>query len=245
MGTVVTIDLFDHAQWPLGELELALKEAINILHSTDDVFSTWKPDSTISMLRRGEVSESDCPDEVREVLAICRKAYTISRGWFDPWSMAGGVDPTGCVKGWSAQRALHALRRTGVQGALVNAAGDVASFGGLGAGKPFRIGIVNPTARRELACVVDSPGAVATSATYERGAHLIDPHTGRARSLAASATITGPDLGLADALATALAVAGEEMLRTIENLEGYEGFIVGFDRLFKMTSHFPVAATST
>ena len=53
-------------------------------------------------------------------------------------------------------------------------------------------------------------GAIATSGTYERGAHIFDPVTGTIAIGAKSATVLGPDGGLTDALATALMVAGED-----------------------------------
>ena len=76
------------------------------LRWVDDVFSTWKPESPVSRLRRGEIRLEDAPPEVAEVLELCRRAREASDGWFDPWAMPGGVDPTGLVKGWAAQRAL-------------------------------------------------------------------------------------------------------------------------------------------
>ena len=105
-------------------------------------------------------------------------ARDLSDGWFDPWAMPGGVDPTGYVKGWAAQQALAELRADGICGAIVNAAGDVASSGGMGAGVPFRIGIADPFSPRQLAAIIDLTGAVATSGCYERGQHLIDPFSG-------------------------------------------------------------------
>ena len=69
-------------------------------------------------------------------------------------------------------------------------------------------------------------GGIATSGTYERGEHLIDPHSGRRAARAASASVTGPDLGLADALATAVAVAGEPGLALVDELDGYEAFVI-------------------
>jgi len=53
-------------------------------------------------------------------------------------------------------------------------------------------------------------GAIATSGTYERGAHIFDPANGTIAIGAKSATVLGPDGGLTDALATALMVAGED-----------------------------------
>jgi thiamine biosynthesis lipoprotein len=156
--------------------------------------------------------------------------------------MPGGLDPSGYVKGWAAQRALEALVGTGVAGAIVNAAGDVATFGHPEGGGPFRIGIVDPRAPRQLACVVEINGAIATSGTYERGAHLIDPHSGEARCRVGSASVTGPDLGLADALATALAVAGEDGLSMIDQLDGYEGLMISRDGSWASTATFPFAS---
>ncbi len=156
--------------------------------------------------------------------------------------MPGGVDPTGYVKGWAAQRALAALAMPGVTGAIVNAAGDIAAFGRPGTGRPFRVAIVDPSDRRRLTVSSSSAAAIATSGTYERGEHLSDPRTGQRTARAASASVTGPDLGLADALATALAVAGAAGLAFIEPIEGYEGFIIGYDGSWKWTANFPHAA---
>lgn len=244
MGTVVTFDLYDDDA-ASKDLGAPLREAIHVLHEADDIFSTYKADSPISRLRRGEITIEQCPALVHDVLSLCEDARIITHGWFDPWSLADGVDPTGYVKGWAAQRSLDVLRRSGIRGALVNAAGDTASFGGPLPGAPFRIGIVDPARTLSLACVVESPGAVATSGTYERGGHLIDPHTRQPASRAASATVTGVDLGLADALATALAVAGREALPLVEALDDFEALIIDFDGDFEMTSGFRVAPAPT
>lgn len=260
MGTVVTIDVYATATVTGAELAAArqqLTRARKILHRADEVFSTWRPDSPLSRLRRAEIPLAAAPAEVREVLALCAAARETSGCWFDPWAMPGGVDPTGYVKGWAAQRALGVFAsgstagsafgsgRTpgrGICGAIVNAAGDIASLGCLPDGRPFRIGIADPAApRRRLAAVARLTGAIATSGSYERGDHLIDPHTGRPASRAASATVTGPDLGLADALATALAVAGEAGLPLVEGLAGYEALVIGFDGGWRWTPRFPFA----
>jgi thiamine biosynthesis lipoprotein len=156
--------------------------------------------------------------------------------------MPGGVDPTGYVKGWATQRALGALDSTEITGAIVNAAGDIASFGAMNRSQAFRIGIVDPFSPNRLACVVELTGAIATSGTYERGDHLIDPHSGRPRARVASASVTGPDLGLADALATAVAVAGDTGLSLVEAIEDYEALVIDFDGALRWTRHFPFAS---
>ncbi len=53
-------------------------------------------------------------------------------------------------------------------------------------------------------------GAIATSGTYERGAHINDPHTGMIGVVAASATVVGPSDWLCDDLATGLLVVGAD-----------------------------------
>jgi len=108
---------------------------------------------------------------------------------------------------------------------------------------PFRIGIAHPTVRGSLACVVELTGAIATSGSYERGAHLIDPRSGRPATRVASASVTGPDLGLADALATALAVAGEAGMSMIEAIEDYEAYLVSCDGTSQWTDGFPMVPT--
>jgi thiamine biosynthesis lipoprotein len=242
MGTVVAIDVYPNGQ-PWGpEPTLGMARARAVLRRADAIFSTWKQDSPMSRLRRGEISCEEAPEEIAEVLERCVVARNISGGWFDPWAMPGGIDPTGYVKGWAAQRALAELVSSGVSGAMVNAAGDIAGFGGPEPTTGFRIGVVDPFAPGQLACVVQLTGAIATSGCYERGAHLIDPHSRRPMARAASASVTGPDLGLADALATALAVAGQAGLRLIEAIEGYEGLIVDFDGIPHWTDNFPFAS---
>ena len=241
MGTVVTIDIYTDPGTSAYGITERVEKARSILRHADEAFSTWKKDSPISLLRRGEISLAQAPPDVAEVLEYCKTARDRSGGWFDPWAMPGGVDPTGYVKGWAAQRALNVLVAPGITGAIVNAAGDIASFGGLSESSPFRFGIVDPFDRTRLACLVELVGALATSGTYERGEHLIDPHTGEARVLVASASVTGPDLGLADALATGVAVAGELGLPAIEALDGYEALTIAFDGTKQWTTSFPLA----
>jgi thiamine biosynthesis lipoprotein len=244
MGTVVTFDIFLQNDVAPPDIYVRLAKARAILRRADAIFSIWKKDSPMSRMRRGEATPEQCPFEVVEVLEACAAARSASQGWFDPWAMPGGVDPTGFVKGWAAQRALSMIDTPGVSGAIVNAAGDVAVCGGLQPGTPFRVGVVDPWNTSRLACVVDVEGAIATSGTYQRGEHLIDPWSRRSIARVASASVSGPECGTADALATALAVAGEEGLVFIDALEGYEAFVIGLDGSLAWTEHFPFASNA-
>jgi FAD:protein FMN transferase len=244
MGTVITIDVYpapgaDDA-WT-ADLHRRLDRAGLVLHHADDAFSTWRPDSPVSRLRRGEITCEQLPSEVTAVMGACETARRVSGGWFDPWAMPGGFDPTGYVKGWAAQQALAALDGLAMHGALVNAAGDIASIGCQPSGDPFRIGIADPREPRRLAVIAELSGCIATSGTYERGSHLIDPHSGLPAARAASASVVGPDLGLADAMATAIAVAGPEGLELVGPLDGYEALIIDWDGSRQSTPGFPFA----
>ena len=151
MGTVVTMDIYSEDGEASDHTYLQVARAHDILQRADAVFSTWKANSPMSRLRRGEITREQTPPEVTEVLEECAKARRISRGWFDPWAMPGGVDPTGYVKGWAAQHALGALASAEISGAIVNAAGDIASFGAMEHSQAFRIGIVDPFSPSRLA----------------------------------------------------------------------------------------------
>jgi thiamine biosynthesis lipoprotein len=234
MGTVASFAVVPGIQrgypgQPGQAAATAIRAACAVLHEANAIFSTWDPQSPVSRLRRGEAAPSDLPEAVSEVLGLCASARRMSGAWFDPWAMPGGIDPTGLVKGWAVDQALAVLREAGMTAAMINGGGDVAVYGSPALGDPWRIGIRHPWRSGALAAVLEVPAAVATSGTYERGAHLISPFTGRPGSLAASATVTGPSLALADALATALAVGGDEVLNMVSELDGYDGYLIRAD----------------
>ena len=225
MGTVVSFDIRP-GDVSREEVYLALAEARAGLHRADAVFSTWKPNSPVSRLRRGELHLEDTPPDVAVVLELCAVAHQQTDGWFDPWAMPGGVDPTGLVKGWAARNALRRIERAGVAGAMVNAGGDVALSGAPEADRSWHIGVRDPWDPTRVIAVLEAEAAMATSGAYERGDHVLNPRTGRPSSPIASATVTGPDLALADAFATGLLAAGEPGLDWVWRIEGYDGLIV-------------------
>ncbi|MHB8329197.1 MAG: FAD:protein FMN transferase, partial [Acidimicrobiales bacterium] len=123
-------------------------------------------------------------------------------------------------------QSLEVLRGAGVKSALLNAGGDLVALGRPSPDEVWRVGIRHPWRADALACVVQVDAAVATSGSYERGAHLIDPYTGEPARRAASATVTGPSLALADALATALAVGGDLVFGVVAGLDGYDAYLI-------------------
>ena len=228
MGTVVSFHV-ELGECPVGEAHAAIAAACARLHQLDDIFSTWKPASPMSLFRAGSVLLEDALPEMALVLQLCEEAKALSQGWFDPWAMPGSFDPTGLVKGWATEQALARLRLAGVKAAIVNGGGDIAVCGLPEDAHGWRIGIRHPWRPDALACVLETDRAVATSGCYERGPHLINPRNGRMLFRTASATVVGSSLPLCDALATALVVADDDGPDLARSLEGYESYIIRAD----------------
>lgn len=227
-GTIVFVDAASSSV-DRDALEAGMNDVRRYVEHIDEVFSTYKPDSVISNLRRNEISISDCSDEVIEVWNLCSQARELSDGAFDPWCVEGGFDPSGYVKGWAADRCIEILQQLGAENIQINAAGDLSLAGGLEEGTPWSIGIRHPDHADQIVKVYDIvDGAVATSGTYERGAHIRDPFTGMIAIGARSATVLGPDGGLADALATALIVTGRDGAGIFlkPELADYSGWVI-------------------
>jgi thiamine biosynthesis lipoprotein len=217
MGMPIQIDLRD------GEVDpTAVAAAFDWLRLVDDTFSTYKPDSEISRLARGELTVAECRPEVDEVLVRCAQLREETDGFFSVRA-AGTLDPSGLVKGWAVGRAADILSSAGARNFSINAGGDVVLRGRPAADELWRVGIQHPLQRDKVAAVLAGEDvAIATSGDYERGAHVIDPHTGRPPAGLLSATIVGPDLATADAYATATFAMGEAGPAWAAGLNGYE-----------------------
>lgn len=206
-----------------------LAGALAALHEADRLFSTWDPESPLSLIRGGALSlaelEAGQQELFEDVIVSCQLARQLTEGAFDPWAMPGGLDPTGFVKGWAVDRAVAELAAAGVSQLLVNAGGDIRVLGRNGK-EPWRVGLRHSGQPGFLSAVIEVSGAVATSGNYERPGELFDPVSKKAAGGISSATVTGPQLGLSDALATALAVRGRPVLERIDALEGFEGHLV-------------------
>ena len=214
-------------------IDAAIEDVKKFVFEVDEVFSTYKSESVISKLRRGEIEVGGCSDDVIEVWNACGAAAEISDGAFNPWAVSGGFDPSGYVKGWAADCVAEMLVAAGVEHVQVNAAGDLALRGGFltqeGVIEPWNIGVVNPDNRQEVLRIFEiHDGAIATSGTYERGAHIVDPHSELVAIGAKSATVIGPDGGLADAMATALMVNGDDGANWFgrKELQDYSAWVI-------------------
>jgi thiamine biosynthesis lipoprotein len=215
--------------------ERAWAAVMGSLRDADRVFSTYREDSSVSRLGRGELTVDDCPPEVAEVLALGETARLESYGAFDvrrPDGHGGTLlDPSGVVKGWAVQRAarhLESLRRTDV---CLSAGGDMVCHVASADSPPWQVGVEDPNQpRRLVARVPVRRGAVATSGFAHRGAHVVDARTGRAPAGdLGSVTVVAADLVTADVDATAALALGDEGLAWLATRPGRSGVVVRAD----------------
>jgi len=240
MGMAVSIDTRD-ASTDVA----ALAPALCWLHRVDARYSTYREDSEITRFSRGEIGIDDLKPETQGVLLRCMELTELTLGAFDVFAVPAPngttIDPSGYVKGWAVERAAGLLEDGGVRNFSINAGGDIAIRGDASPGRPWAVGIRHPDHAQHVALAIElhGPVAVATSATYERGAHIIDPSTGLPTTRLASATVVGPDLGVADAFATAVFVMGVDGLDWIETKNGYSAYIIDHDGITSWSSRFP------
>lgn len=202
--------------------ERAWQDTLAELRWVDEVFSTWRPDSQISRLGRGEITLDECHESVAEVLRLGDDARVSSGGAFDV-CLPGpdGVrrlDPSGVVKGWAVDRAVAPLVALADTDVCLSAGGDMVCHVADPDGEPWLIGIEHPLdPTRLVARVPVHRGAVATSGSAHRGAHVVDARSGRPQEALASVTVIGARLTGVDIDATtalALGVDGPDWLRS-------------------------------
>jgi FAD:protein FMN transferase len=149
----------------------------------------------------------------------------------------------GIGKGYAADKAKHLLQQNGVENGVVNAAGDLITWGVQPSGKPWTVGIADPNSSHHPFSYLNiSDMAVATSGNYEKYAlidgkkysHTIDPKTGYPVSGIKSVTIICASAELADALATPVTVMGIKVgLDLINQMKGIACIIIDdYDRLY-------------
>lgn len=233
MGTVFSIAIRDPGEW-----DDALTDVVAWLHRVDEIFSTYREDSDISRIRRGDLPVAAADPLVREVLSLCDVLRTETDGYFTA-DLPGGLDPTGLVKGWAIERASTLLLDRGSRNHAINGGGDMQMAGAAARGRPWRVGISDPRDRdRILTTVTGRDFAVATSGTVERGEHIVVPMTQLpARSLA-SVTVVGRSLTRVDAYATAAFAMGPNALGWMQSKPGYEAVVVTLDGDVRSTPGF-------
>lgn len=204
----------------------ALDEVFADFKFIDRIFSPFIANSEVSRINRGELLPEDAGDLVGLVINLCRQYERATDGYFSAW-IGGRFDPSGLVKGWAIDRACSLLDSRGYRNFFVDAGGDVQTRGQNSFGRPWRVGVRHPVERDKVACVINASGsAVATSGTYEKGEHIINPRTGEPAETLLSFTVVGPDILQADVFATAGFVMGMAGMEFVQKSPGYEAFAI-------------------
>ena len=139
-------------------------------------------------------------------------------------------------KGYAADKAKELLMAAGVPAGIINASGDMNTWGKQANGEFWKVAITNPMDKNKVFALLPiMEGAVVTSGDYERYvnfngtryAHIIDPRTGYPATGIISVTVFAPKAELADALATSVFVMGTEIgLDRINQLPKVECIII-------------------
>jgi thiamine biosynthesis lipoprotein len=234
MGMPITVEIVDSVA------PGALADAFSYFAAVDDRFSIYKEDSEISALNKGRVTYRELSREMREVLELAEQTKRQSNGFFEIRRPRGGLDPSGIVKGWAIRNAANLIRQSGAENLYVDAGGDIQSYGKKGSGEAWTIGIRNPFNADEFIKTVAPKGrGVATSGTSARGQHIYDPHRpSQPIDDIVSLTVIGPDVLEADRFATAGFAMGKAGILFIEQLDGFEGYVVETNRRATWTSGF-------
>ena len=240
MGTVFSVHLIGHVDAVTADAAVAGFAAE--IADIERVFSPFRAESDVARIRRGALSLAQADPRVREVAAACEAARGVTEGRFNG-AWRGGFDPTGYVKGWAVDRAgaRHLeplLRAAGAVAVGVGAGGDVRVWTSPESTWSWRIGIADPHHQGAVLATMDvRDGAVATSGSAERGAHIVDPRTGRPAIGVRSATVVAADLTTADVWATAGVVAGMADVSWIGVPHITAGMLVAEDAAVRRWAH--------
>ncbi len=224
MGMPITVEIDDAR---VTQADIA--SVFDYFRVIDATFSTYKENSEISQINRGELRPEEYSNDMRTILALSEQTRQETGGYFDI-QHNGILDPSGIVKGWAILQAATMLREAAFQHFYIDAGGDM-QVSGYKDGKPgrlWRIGIRNPFNRNEIVKVLALTNkGIATSGTAIRGQHIYNPHhPGQQLLDVASLTVIGPNVYEADRFATAAFAMGKKGIYFIEELPGFEGYMI-------------------
>ncbi len=233
MGMPITVEIMDSTA-----SQNDLDSVFDYFTAIDDRFSTYKDNSEITKINRGELSTTQYSEDMKTILALSEQTKQETHSYFDI-QHNGTYDPSGIVKGWAIHNATKLLKEQGFQNFYIDAGGDI-QVTGKKHGNLWRVGIRNPFNRNEYVKVlVLSDRGVATSGTAIRGQHIYDPfqHDTPLTDIS-SLTVIGPDIYEADRFATAAFAMGRKGIHFIEALTGFEGYMIDMHARATFTSGF-------
>lgn len=233
MGMPVTLEIVDSKV-----TKKDLEEIFSFFKGVDKKFSPFKKNSETSKISRGAIEMSQVSPEMKTVLELAEKTKRETNGFFDIWHL-GKFDPSGIVKGWAIAEAAKKLTQKGFKNFYVDAGGDIQAQGKNNDGENWRVGVRNPFNERQIVKVIAlENGSCATSGNYLRGNHIYNPKSSSPVEEIVSLTVVGDNIVDADRFATAAFAMGKVGIVFIENLAGFEGYLIDREGRATFTSNF-------
>ena len=238
MGMPVKIDLVDNQA-----TQKDIEEIFSYFSYIEEKFSPFKETSETCRFNRGEIKENELSPEMREVLTLSQQTKQDTNGYFNIEIGEGKINPVGLVKGWAIYNAAKILQNKGYKNFYLDIGGDIQAQGLNHEGKKWSIGIRNPFSNEPDQAIVKviylSDQGIATSGNYIRGNHIYNPkdHTDTLAELM-SFSVIGPNVYEADRFATAAFAMGKQGINFIEQLSGFEGYMIDSRAIATMTSKF-------
>lgn len=204
-----------------------LDDVFAYFERVEDKFSTFREDSQISLFNQGKLALEQLDEEVVEVLDLCQQTSADTFGYFDIF-IHGRIDPAGLVKGWAIRNAAEILAKNGLQNYFVSAGGDIQVAGKNIQNNCWTVGIQDPLDKGKIIKKVKlTTEGIATSGTYQRGQHIVNPHQPEKKLTdTLSLTVIGPDIYEADRFATAAFAMGSKCLDFISSRPELAAFTV-------------------
>jgi thiamine biosynthesis lipoprotein len=224
---------------PNGTNKDIFKKVFDYLNWVDEKFSTYKNTSEITLFNNSKISEKEFSSEMKEVFTLSKQTKNETYGYFDIFKK-GKFDPSGLVKGWAIYNASKLIKNSGINDFYLEIAGDIEVSGKNTDGKLWKIGVRNPFKKNEIVKVIEITNrGIATSGNYERGMHIYNPKDKyNLTDEIASITVVGPNIYEADRFATAAFAMGKEGINFIENLKGFEGYMIDKNGIGFSTTNF-------
>ncbi len=234
MGMPVTVEVVD-----ASASQSLLDGVFRYFEYVDATFSTYKDDSEISRINRGDLMPELASDDMQAIFALAEQTRLETNGYFN-MNHSGAYDPSGVVKGWAIFNAASLIREQGAQNYYIDAGGDIQMSGMNADGERWRVGIRNPFNPNEIVKVLSvTDCGIATSGTYVRGHHIYNPHNEEdPLTDIVSITLIGPDICEADRFATAAFAMGRHGIFFVESLYGFEGYMIDSDGRATFTTGF-------
>jgi len=175
----------------------------------------WKFDGTMTEMPSAEAIKKSVAHVGYKNIVLDKEKQTI---FLKKEGMKIGFGSIG--KGYAADKARELLIAKGLLAGIINASGDMNTWGTQPDGKPWTAGITNPANKNKVFAVfpLDKESAIVTSGSYEkyvmlngkRYTHIINPVTGYPAAGLSSVTVAGPSAEMANGFSTAIMVLGKD-----------------------------------